>query len=253
MAIPHLPHLRSLVCTCQDPCFSVFRQKRSSPGILSPHQDHSFSTLYSTVCPMCPLHKSQEIAGKATKLTWGGSLMSVLTARVCTAMYSRLFPCLIISVKSKVEGCCLTTKSQISTHSTGKTALKLQKTVTTSWTYCSWQSNSSSSTSTNCAQGRDVMNNWCGVVESCSEGEQARAQRNCPFILFPSFTPQHDQFSSVFLDKEWSWHISHGGVQTFSTVTQLRSCIWFPQWTAVVASRAADQGSIPRHGCQSGG
>lgn len=176
---------------------------------------------------MCPLQKSQEFAGKATKLIWGRSLMSVLIARTCTAMYSRLFPCLIILVKSKVKGCFLTSKSQISIHSKGKTALKLQKTVTSSWTHFSWQFNSSSSTSTNCAQGRDVMNNWCGVVESCSEGSWA--QRNCPFILFPSFTLQHNQFSSMSLDKEWSWHITQGRAQTFSTVAQLRSCIWFHQ------------------------
>lgn len=151
-------------------------------GIISSHQDHYFLTLYSTVCLMCPLQKSQEFAGKTTKLTWGGSLISVSKSTVCTAVCSRLFPYLII--KSKVKGFCLTSKSQIPTHSTGKKALKQQKTVTNSWTYFSWQFNSSSSTSTNCAQGRDVMNNWCGVVEPCSEGEQALEHREIVHLYF---------------------------------------------------------------------
>lgn len=223
-------------------------------GIISSHQDHYFLTLYSTVCLMCPLQKSQEFAGKTTKLIWGGSLISVSKSTVCTAVYSRLFPYLII--KSKVKGFCLTSKSQIPTHSTGKKALKQQKTVTNSWTYFSWQFNSSSSTSTNCAQGRDVMNNWCGGAMLWRRAG-SWAQRNCPFILFPSFPPQHNKFSSVSLDKESGWHMSHGGVQTFSTVTQPRSCSWFHQphpsegqwWPR----GAAGQGSIPRHGCQSEG
>lgn len=179
--------------------------------------------------------------------------MSVFIARACTAMYSTLFPCLITSVKSKVKWCFLTSKSQISIQSTGKMTLKLQKTVTSSWTYFSRQFNSSSSTSTNCAQGRDVMNNWRGVVESCSEGEQALEHRKIVHLFsFHPLTPQHNQFSSVSLDQEWSWHITQGRVQTFSTVTQLRSCIWFhqphPSELQWWPQKTAEQGSITLHG-----
>lgn len=264
MAIPHLPyfplllpHLRSLFWTCQDPCLSVFTQK-SSPGIISPHQDHSFPTLYSTVCLTCPLHKSQEFAGKATKLTWGGSLMSVVIARVCIALYSRLFPRLIILVKSRVKGCCLTTKSQISIHSTGKTALKLQKTATTSLTDFSWQFNSSSSTSTNCAQGREMW--WTIDVvwwsHALEESRLLSTEKLSIYSLSILYSPAWSILlcvpgQGVKLTHQPWWGADLQHTYTAQELHLVPSTT--PQWIAVVASRAADQGSIPRHGCQSRG
>lgn len=170
--------------------------------------------------------------------------MSVLVARFCAAMYSRLFPCLIILVKSKVKGCCLTSESQISIHSTGKAALKLQKTVTASWTYFSWQFNSSSLTSTNCAQGRDVMNNWCGVVESCSEGEQALEHGEIVHLFsFHPFLPstinsppcpwtrnEADTLALVGCRPSALLHSSGAASASASTT---------PQWTAGVASKSS--------------
>lgn len=84
------PPSQIFVVDLSGPLSQFFIQK-SSPGIISPHQDLSFPTLCSIVCLMCPLHKSQEFAGKATELTWGGSLIPVLIAKVCAVCTAGYF------------------------------------------------------------------------------------------------------------------------------------------------------------------